>query len=130
MATLDFDLERYVPELTHKVVLITGGTNGHGAATATMIAHRNSAKIYITGRNEVAAQESFRKSNQQKATETVISNESRLYVLMGMACPPALTKDGYELQFGLNHAAHALAECGIGSICSGNTQRLQITNIN
>ncbi|GAW17313.1 hypothetical protein ANO14919_067690 [Xylariales sp. No.14919] len=56
MVNLDFDLERDVPELTGKVILITGGTNGLGAATAVMLASRNPAKIYITGRNESAAQ--------------------------------------------------------------------------
>ncbi|GAW17312.1 hypothetical protein ANO14919_067680 [Xylariales sp. No.14919] len=48
----------------------------------------------------------------KEAAEVISAKESRLDVLMAnagvMAQPPGLTKDGYELQFGINHVAHAL----------------------
>ncbi|KAI6082202.1 NAD(P)-binding protein [Hypoxylon rubiginosum] len=132
MVKLDFDLKRDVPELTGKVILITGGTNGLGAAAAKMLASRNPAKIYITGRNEPSAQRvitdikssgsstevAWLRSDHTdlasvKATaDAILAKESRLDVLMAnagiMALPPGLTKDGYELHFGINHVAHAL----------------------
>ncbi|KAI3393238.1 hypothetical protein diail_4527, partial [Diaporthe ilicicola] len=134
MVQLDFNLERDVPELTGKILLITGGTNGLGAAAAKMLASRNPAKIYITGRNEAAAQKTIAeiKSNEhendivlefircdhtslasvKEAADKLLANESRLDVLMAnagiMAHPPGLTSDGYELHFGVNHLAHAL----------------------
>ncbi|KAI1409850.1 oxidoreductase [Hypoxylon sp. FL1857] len=132
MVKLDFDLKRDVPELTGKVILITGGTNGLGAAAAKMLASRNAAKIYITGRNESSAQRVIKDikstgSNTEvvwiqcdhtqlatvkEAADTILAKESRLDVLMAnagiMALPPGLTKDGYELHFGINHVAHAL----------------------
>ncbi|KAI2633150.1 NAD(P)-binding protein [Hypomontagnella submonticulosa] len=132
MVQLDFDLERDVPELTGKVILITGGTKGLGAAAAKMLASRHPAKIYITGRNESAAQrviadikstgtstevvwihcDHTNLASVKEAAETISSKESRLDVLMAnagvMALPPGLTKDGYEIQFGINHVAHAL----------------------
>ncbi|KAI1206782.1 NAD(P)-binding protein [Annulohypoxylon truncatum] len=132
MAKLDFDLERDVPQLTGKVILITGGTNGLGAAAATMLASRNPAKIYITGRNESSARrviddiKSKGSSTEivwlrcdhtdlatvKDAAEVISAKESRLDVLMAnagiMALPPGLTKDRYELHFGINHVAHAL----------------------
>ncbi|KAF2994325.1 hypothetical protein E8E14_001920 [Neopestalotiopsis sp. 37M] len=131
MVKLDFDLERDVPQLTDKIILITGGTNGLGAAAAKMLASRNPAKIFITGRNESAAQQvtadiQSTGSNTKvvfvqcdhadlasiKKAAHEISKESRLDVLMAnagvMALPPGLTKDGYELHFGINHVAHAL----------------------
>ncbi|KAJ2979373.1 hypothetical protein NUW58_g7217 [Xylaria curta] len=132
MVKLDFNLERDVPELTGKVILITGGTNGLGAAAAVMLARRNPAKIYITGRNESAAQhviadikstgtqtetvwlrcDHANLASVKEAAEVVSAKESRLDVLMAnagvMARPPGLTNDGYELQFGINHVAHAL----------------------
>ncbi|KAI1379811.1 oxidoreductase [Hypoxylon crocopeplum] len=132
MVKLDFDLERDVAELTDKVLLITGGTNGLGAAAAKMFASRNPAKIYITGRNQAAAQQtvSHLKSTGTKAelewircdhanlasvkeaADKILAQESRLDVLMAnagiMALPPGLTSDGYELHFGINHVAHAL----------------------
>lgn len=80
MVKLDFDLQRDVPDLTSKVLLITGGklagsiscntmmkwplmsysgTHGLGAAAAKMLSSRNPAKIYITGRKEDAAQQTI-----------------------------------------------------------------------
>ncbi|KAI0107966.1 oxidoreductase [Hypoxylon sp. NC0597] len=132
MVKLDFDLERDVPELTGKVILITGGTNGLGAAAAKMLAIRKAAKIYITGRNESSAQriiadikstgsntevvwiksDHTNLASVKEAADTILASESRLDVLMAnagiMAQPPGLTKDGYELHFGINHVAHAL----------------------
>ncbi|KAL1883247.1 hypothetical protein Daus18300_000305 [Diaporthe australafricana] len=135
MVKLDFDLERDVPKLTGKVLLITGGTNGLGAAAAKMLASRNPAKIYITGRNEAAAQKTIAgiKASEvdgsdtilewircdhaslvsvKEAADKILANESRLDVLMAnagiMAHPPGLTADGFELHFGINHVAHAL----------------------
>ncbi|KAI0893378.1 NAD(P)-binding protein [Annulohypoxylon nitens] len=132
MVKLDFNLERDVPELTGKVILITGGTAGLGAATAAMLASRNAAKIYITGRSEASAQrliadiKSKGSSTEivwlrsdhtdlatvKEAADSFLAKESRLDVLMTnagiMALPPGLTKDGYELHFGINHVAHAL----------------------
>ncbi|OTA58826.1 oxidoreductase [Hypoxylon sp. EC38] len=132
MVKLDFDLERDVPELTGKVILITGGTNGLGAASAKMLAIRKAAKIYITGRNEPSAQrviadikstgsntevvwikcDHTNLASVKEAGDTILAKESRLDVLMAnagiMAHPPGLTKDGYELHFGINHVAHAL----------------------
>ncbi|KAI1347631.1 oxidoreductase [Xylaria sp. FL0043] len=132
MVKLDFDLARDVPELTSKVILITGGTNGLGAAAAVMLARRNPAKIYITGRNESAAQrviadikstgsgteaawlrcDHVSLASIKETAEVILARESRLDVLMEnagvMALPPGLTNDGYEIHFGINHMAHAL----------------------
>ena len=48
----------------------------------------------------------------EKAAKQFTSSSQRLDVLMCnagiMAVPPALTKDGYEIQFGTNHVGHAL----------------------
>ncbi|KAI1747196.1 hypothetical protein F4782DRAFT_521961 [Xylaria castorea] len=132
MVKLDFKLERDVPELTGKVILVTGGTDGLGAVAAVMLARRNPVKIYITGRNESAAQNVIADiqstgthtkavwlkcdhtdlASVKEAADLVAAKESRLDVLMAsagvMARPPGLTKNGYELQFGINHLAHAL----------------------
>ncbi|CAG9941540.1 unnamed protein product [Clonostachys rosea f. rosea IK726] len=129
---INFELERDVPELTGKVLLITGGTGGLGAGAAALLAKRNPSKIYITGRNEEAARDVFKRikdSGSQAQTKFIrcdhtsldsvreaanifLSQETRLDVLMAnagvMASPPGLTKDGYEYQFGINHVAHAL----------------------
>lgn len=97
-----------------------------------MLARRGPARIYITGRDETAAQQAIAdvKTDGSKTemvwmrcdhtdlasvrgvAETISATESRLDVLMAnagvMALPPGLTSDGYELHLGINHLAHAL----------------------
>jgi NAD(P)-dependent dehydrogenase (short-subunit alcohol dehydrogenase family) len=48
------------------------GTNGLGAATSKMLASRNPAKIYITGRNESAAQKVIADARSINATTEAI----------------------------------------------------------
>ncbi|CAH0003522.1 unnamed protein product [Clonostachys byssicola] len=129
---IDFQLERDVPELSGKVLLVTGGTKGLGAGAVSLLAKRKPAKIYITGRNKAAAQKLINQAQEdgsqseiiflacdqtslasvQQAADAFLAKESRLDVLMAnagiMAAPPGLTKDGYEMHFGVNHMAHAL----------------------
>jgi NAD(P)-dependent dehydrogenase (short-subunit alcohol dehydrogenase family) len=51
-------------------------------------------------------------SSVEKAAKEFLSQSKRLDILICnagiMALPPALTKDGYEIQFGTNHVGHAL----------------------
>ncbi|KAH7316924.1 oxidoreductase [Stachybotrys elegans] len=129
---VDFDLERDVPNLTGKVLLVTGGTKGLGAGATLLLARRSPAKIYITGRDESAANEVITRAHEagsqtqiiflpcdqtslasvKQMADDFLSRESRLDVLMAnagvMAIPAGLTKDGHEIQFGINHVAHAL----------------------
>lgn len=119
-------------DLTGKVILITGGSSGLGAASAIALARRNPACIYIAGRRAKAAESVMRQIRESNSgTETVflpcdlgdlasvraaadqfLARESRLDVLLAnagvAAVPPATTKDGYEVHFGTNHVGHAL----------------------
>ncbi|GFF81891.1 hypothetical protein CNMCM6936_006625 [Aspergillus lentulus] len=123
-----------MPDLSGKVILVTGGTAGLGAATVLHLAKHSHppAHIYISGRNAQRADELVKQlsasnstarvsflpcdlaslSSVNEAAETILSQESRLDILMCnagiMAQPPSLTKDGYEVQFGTNHLGHAL----------------------
>jgi NAD(P)-dependent dehydrogenase (short-subunit alcohol dehydrogenase family) len=108
------------------------GTKGLGAGATVLLAKRSPSKIYITGRDEAAAQIIIKEVQEagsqteivfikcdqtslasvKHAADTFLNQESRLDVLMAnagvMASPPGLTEDGYEVQFGINHMAHAL----------------------
>lgn len=81
------------------------GTNGLGAAATRMLASRNPARIYITGRKEAAAQQIISDiksagsttdvtwircdhdslASVQEAADKVLAQESRLDVLMANA---------------------------------------------
>ncbi|KAK9239521.1 hypothetical protein V1525DRAFT_339265 [Lipomyces kononenkoae] len=132
MVTLDFSPTKDIPDLSGKVIFITGGTSGLGAASVLELAKHNPARIYFSGRNATNAQAIINKvheegsptkvsfvncdlgslSSVKEAAESFIANESRLDILMCnagiMATPPGLTSDGYEIQFGTNHLGHAL----------------------
>jgi NAD(P)-dependent dehydrogenase (short-subunit alcohol dehydrogenase family) len=96
------------------------------------LASHNPSHIYFTGRNakqsegvrtEAAASGSKTAlhflecdftslASVRAAADVVLAEQDRLDVLMAnagvMDLPPSLTKDGYELQFGINYMAHAL----------------------
>ncbi|KAF2688326.1 NAD(P)-binding protein [Lentithecium fluviatile CBS 122367] len=131
----DFDPVRDIPSLEGKVIFITGGTTGLGAASAKHLAAHNPQHIYISGRNATAGNalvlELTTKHPHVGATFVPLDLASlgavkesikthfkhdRLDILMNnagiMAQPAALSKDGYEVQFATNHLGHAmLTDC-------------------
>lgn len=107
------------------------GTSGLGAQSVKEFAKHNPQHIYFTGRNVYAGQsliEEIRSTTtdvQLTFIEMDMSSLSsvknavqqhfihdKLHILMCnagiMAVPPGLTKDGFEMQFGVYHLAHAL----------------------
>ncbi|KAJ5735339.1 Oxidoreductase short-chain dehydrogenase/reductase family [Penicillium malachiteum] len=132
MSATTFNPDKDMPDMSGKVILITGGTAGLGAESAKRLAKKSPAHIYISGRNAAAADKVIQEIRQagsktavtflkcdlaslesvKQAAEKVLKSESRLDILMCnagiMAVPPGLTTDGYEIQFGTNHLGHAL----------------------
>lgn len=108
------------------------GTNGLGKQTILTLAKHSPMHIYFTGRNAKAAEELINTvkgdtpsaqltfiecdqlslSSVQKAAKAFLSKSSKLDVLICnagvMATDAALSEDGYENQFAVNHLAHAL----------------------
>jgi NAD(P)-dependent dehydrogenase (short-subunit alcohol dehydrogenase family) len=127
-----FQPDKDIPNLSGKVILVTGGNVGLGKESILQLAHHNPSKIYMGSRNKEKAQAAIAEIEQaapeaniifleldlssfssiQKAAETFLSQNNRLDILMNnagiMATPAGLTEDGYELQFGTNHMGHAL----------------------
>lgn len=114
-----------------KVVVITGANSGIGKETAIDLAKRG-GKIYIACRNQQRGEDALKEikdvsgSNNVHFLQLDLSSmesirefsrkfhglESQLHILINnagvMACPKALTKDGFELQIGTNHMGHFL----------------------
>ncbi|KAF8799006.1 NAD(P)-binding protein [Phlegmacium glaucopus] len=118
-----------IPDLSGKVIIVTGANTGIGKETAkTLLAHN--AKVYIAVRSEEKAKSAIDELKEQTgkeaiflkldladlqsiktATEDFMSKEKELHVLFnnaGVMAPPVeqVTAQGYDLQFGTNVLGH------------------------
>ncbi|KAI0633469.1 NAD-P-binding protein [Trametes polyzona] len=118
-----------IPDLSGKVMIVTGGNAGIGRETVKALLAHN-AKVYMAARNEAKATaaiaELYRETGKRAvflkldladlksvkaAAQDFVCKESRLHVLFnsgGVMFPPVeqLTADGYDLQFGTNVLGH------------------------
>ncbi|KAJ7226766.1 NAD-P-binding protein [Mycena pura] len=118
-----------VPDLSGKIIIVTGGNSGLGFATSKVLVERG-AKVYIATRSEAKAKEAIEQiandtgktplflkldladlDSVQAAANMFLSKENRLDVLYnsaGVMIPSkeAVTKQGYDLQFGTNVLGH------------------------
>ncbi|PSN65952.1 NAD(P)-binding protein [Corynespora cassiicola Philippines] len=127
----EFNPAKDIPSLDGKVIFITGGTSGLGEESVRVLASKNPAHIYFSGRNTKAGNaliKSIQSTNPDAAltfVEMDLSSmssvkeavkrdfkHSRLDILMNnagiMAQGQSLSKDGYEIQFATNHLGHAM----------------------
>ncbi|KNG52449.1 short-chain dehydrogenase reductase family [Stemphylium lycopersici] len=126
----NFVPSRDIPDLSGKVILVTGGTTGLGEGCVREFAAHNPSHIYFTGRNETAAKTLISDICMKHPTASISFikmdltslravkeaargfQHGRLDILMnnaGIASnPPVLSTDGYEIQFATNHLGHAM----------------------
>ncbi|KAG1822689.1 uncharacterized protein BJ212DRAFT_1456374 [Suillus subaureus] len=118
-----------IPDLTGKVMIVTGANTGIGKETAKVLLTHN-AKVYVAARSQEKAEvaiKDLKNSTGKEAlflkldladlksvkacAEEYLSKETTLDVLFnsaGVMFPPTdwLTVDGYDLQFGTNVLGH------------------------
>src|SRR5262245_23813294 len=121
-------------DLRGKVALVTGGSSGLGQETARVLADRG-AHVILTARDlpkgeavaagirgwtgtqhgQAEALELGSLKHIRVFAERFLARHPSLHILVNnagvMACPPAKTADGFELQFGSNHVGHFLLTC-------------------
>ncbi|KAI9716770.1 MAG: hypothetical protein M1812_005110 [Candelaria pacifica] len=121
-----------IPDLTGKVILVTGGNTGLGKESILQLIQHNSSQIYLAARTPSKAEAAIADikaavpdasitylpldltslSSVKEAAETFKSKSDKLHILLNnagiMATPMSETKEGYEIQFGTNHIGHAL----------------------
>ncbi|KAK4184667.1 hypothetical protein QBC35DRAFT_525400 [Podospora australis] len=136
MPNLHFDPAKDIPDLSGKVILVTGGTTGIGATTIIELARHNPSHLIFTGRNADSAKATIASatsaasssghetpkltflpcdltdlSSVASACNSLLPTLSRLDVVVLnagiMAIPAAVSKDGYEIQFATNHLGQA-----------------------
>ncbi|KAF2716768.1 oxidoreductase [Polychaeton citri CBS 116435] len=127
-----FDCDKDVPDLSGKVILVTGGNAGLGKETVLQLAKHNPREIFLAARNASKAAAAIDEINSKvpnsrvtflqldltsfaaikKAAEDFQARADRLDILINnagiMAVPYSKTEEGYEIQFGTNHMGHAL----------------------
>ncbi|KAH8647211.1 hypothetical protein BX600DRAFT_443423 [Xylariales sp. PMI_506] len=127
----NFDPDADIPSLGGKVIFITGGTAGLGRTSIIALSKHEPAHIYFTGRNGEAAarlvdevkniapsvpltfvQMDMSSLADVKSAVSKAFTHNRLDILICcagiMAAPPGLSKDGFEIQFAVNHLGNAM----------------------
>ncbi|CRK22563.1 Short-chain dehydrogenase/reductase like protein [Verticillium longisporum] len=130
---VNFNPDQDIPDLSGKVILVTGGDNGLGKETVLQLCKHNSAMIFLAARSESNGLDAIANIRRtvpdaapiiylsldlasfdsiKKAVVDFHAQADRLDLLINNAgiCaqPPSTTKDGYEIHFGTNHLGHAL----------------------
>jgi len=121
-------VEKDVPDLTGKVIIVTGANSGIGKETARVLLTKN-AKVYLAGRNARRLEDAIADLKEltgkegiplildladlnsvKAAADEFMSQEKRLNVLINNAgilqSPVELTPQGHEMQFGVNVLGH------------------------
>ncbi|KIO29245.1 hypothetical protein M407DRAFT_70708 [Tulasnella calospora MUT 4182] len=125
-----FKPESDIPDLSGKVVIVTGGNTGIGKQTIQVLLSKN-AKVYMAARSKAKAEAAIAElktatgkdalflqldladlDSITKSANEFMSKEPALHILFnngGVMIPPLeqLTADGYDLQFGTNVLGHA-----------------------
>jgi len=118
-----------VPDLSGKIVIVTGGNSGLGFYCCKVMLEKN-AKVYVASRDSKKSHDAIEQLKKETGKEPILlpldlsdlhsvrkcakeflSKESKLDILMNnagvMAVPiDRLTVDGYDLQFGTNVLGH------------------------
>ncbi|MEA3448643.1 MAG: oxidoreductase [Bacteroidota bacterium] len=118
-----------IPDMSEKIVVVTGSNSGLGFETSKLLA-KNNGRVIMTGRNkqkledaktaieseysdaqiETRALDLADLSSVEKFSEAMRHYLDHIDILINnagvMAPPHGETKDGFELQFGTNHLGH------------------------
>jgi len=129
---MSFTPDKDIPDLSGKVILVTGGNTGLGKETILQLAKHNPRQLIMGARSKTKATEAIDDikktvpganitfleadvssfASMKKAADILQGETDRLDVLINNAgtagLETSLTEDGYEMTFGTNHMGPAL----------------------
>lgn len=135
-----------IPDLHGKVAVVTGANSGlgleaarllAGAGARVLMACRNRAKAEVAAARvgesaEIVDLDLSRLASVSKAADEIASRTSRLDVLLNnaglMAVDRAVTADGFEMQFGVNHLGHFALTAHLAPLLAG-TVGARVVNV-
>ncbi|KAG6848515.1 hypothetical protein H0H93_016401, partial [Arthromyces matolae] len=106
-----------IPDLTGRIIIVTGGNTGIGKETVKALLSHN-AKVYMAARSKEKAEAAIQELKETTGKEAIFLpldladlptiKASAEEFLRGVMTPPMdqLTKQGYDLQFGTNTLGH------------------------
>ncbi|KAL2204544.1 oxidoreductase [Sarocladium strictum] len=125
----NYNPDEDIPDLSGKTIFITGGTGGIAREAITQLAKHSPSQIFFTGRNTEAANSLLALTSSSSTTVTFLKCDPHSLRDVQAAAQrflqqaksldifianlgihseqPLLTKDGYEINFGLSHLSHA-----------------------
>lgn len=128
-----FNSDTDIPNLSGKVILVTGGNIGLGKQTILELCKHSPEHIFLASRNEAKARDAIDEIRQavpgaapitflsldlasfssiKQAVDDFRTKSHKLHILINnagiVAAAPGTTHEGYEIQFGTNHVGHAL----------------------
>ncbi|KAL2669911.1 hypothetical protein Neosp_015077 [[Neocosmospora] mangrovei] len=130
---MHFNPDKDIPDLSGKVILVTGGNIGLGKQTILELSKHAPEQVFLAARSESKAVTAIDEIRQlvpnaspitylnldltrfdsiKRAVQQFHTMSQKLHILINnaaiMATPPGTTQEGYEIQFGTNHVGHAL----------------------
>jgi NAD(P)-dependent dehydrogenase (short-subunit alcohol dehydrogenase family) len=127
-----FDVNTSIPDLSSKVIIVTGGNLGIGKESVLQLAKHNPKKLYLAARSQEKFDKALAEIKEKvpnakveflqldlasftsikSAADKVLAENSQLDLLLNnagiMGVDSGMTKEGYEVHFGVNHMGTVL----------------------